>query len=427
MQSVIEPGYVSGTITIPASKSMMQRVCAAALLHSGRTKIINPGVSNDDKAALHIIAQLGATVTYLKDGSIEIVSNGIAPVSDTIHCGESGLSARMFLPIAALSDKPLTITGNGSLLKRPMQQAADALMKLGVNVDSDNAHLPFHIKGPMRALPITLDGQQSSQYLTGFIFAYAFAAEETVAITVQNLNSKPYIDMTLEVLERFGCKIFNDNYTTFQLNSHHPVKSDITYTIEADWSSAAFWLVAAAINGDLKICGLNMASHQADKAIMDVLAQAGVQTEISDSILHVKQTSTLQPFYFDATHSPDLFPVLSVLAAYCAGESRISGLHRLVHKESNRVDSITAMLSILGIEYKMKDDELIVTGGKKISGGTVSSFNDHRIAMAAAVAALGAERPVLIEDADSVAKSYPDFFAHLSQLGGRVTIKQTNT
>ena len=426
MQASVNPSFLKGSVQVPASKSMMQRVCAAALLHHGKTTVHNPGHSNDDKAALQIIQQLGADVNMLQD-SIEIISNGIHARTDIIDCGESGLAARMFIPIIALSDKRLTVTGSGTLMNRPMDVLDELLPHLGVATRSNNGYLPFDITGPLKACDIIVDGSVSSQFLTGLLFAFSYAARNRAKIHVNNLKSKPYIDMTLEVLELFGKTVKQVNYEDFIIDpSGFTKKTNVAVSIEADWSSAAFWLVAGAVNGDLNLAGLNIKSTQADKAILNVLKEAGASIDIGREGIKVSRTQALDAFCYNATDTPDLFPILAVLAAFCKGESCIKGTHRLLHKESNRLESISQMLHNFGIVFSAKGDELIIEGGHTLQCCEIDSFDDHRIAMAAAVAALGAEGPVIIHAAGAVSKSYPDFFSDLSLLGGKVTINNND-
>ncbi len=398
MQAIISPGKPSGSITPPASKSLMQRACAAALLHTGKTIINNPGISGDDKAALNIIQQLGAHVRHSKD-YIEITSHGINPNSDIINCHESGLSARLFIPIAALHHQPLTITGEGSLLSRPMDVFGEIFPSLGVSIERNNNLLPITIKGPLHPQNISIDGSLSSQFLTGLLFAYAFAAKEAVAITVTNLNSKPYIDLTLDVLRQFGKNITNNNYQNFTIHPQPELHDDIELTIEADWSAASNFVVADAITNGIEIKNLNTSSLQADRAILQV----------------VNKEKTA--FDFDATDCPDLIPILAVYAGTCNGISIIRGTNRLIHKESNRVASTTALLSSLGIAFIIEDNLMRITGTQQFKSCVVDSYNDHRMAMAAAVAALYADGDITINRAEAVAKSYPGFFKDLAALG----------
>ncbi len=399
MQVIVSPGNMSGLVAIPPSKSMMQRACAAALLHNGTTVITNPGYSDDDKAAISIIQQLGAEVYETVDNTVEIVSSGLRPKSDVIHCGESGLSARLFIPIAALSRSDITVTGTGSLQHRPMKEYLHVLPKLGVSVLETNDGLPMVVRGPMLPGNIEIDGSASSQFLTGLLTVYAFIATEPVHISVNHLVSKPYIDLTLQILRSFGKNIINEDYRKFIIDPKlHTHVDEVNIHIESDWSAGANFIIAQAMGADVYIKGLNQLSIQADAAIV--------------KIVHGDT-----PFTFDATHSPDLFPILSVYAGYCKERSEIKGLHRLVHKESNRIESIKAMLDNFGVSFSIADDVLIVEGGKTFKSCTIDAHNDHRIVMAAAIAALKAGGPVTIEGAEAVNKSYPAFFDDLLSLG----------
>ena len=416
MQAIVNPGEVKGTIKAVPSKSMMQRACAAALLHKGKTIIHNPGISEDDKAALGIIQQLGAKVVF-SDNKIEVISNGLVPLSDHIFCGESGLSTRLFTPIAALCNKSIRIDGSGSLLQRPMNELGHILPELGVQVNNFTGKLPFTVQGPLQAKTIKIDGSVSSQYLSGLLFAYCFSATADVTIFVERLKSRPYIDMTLEVLTHFGRPVMNEDYQAFHISpALFTETEEISITIEGDWSSAAVLLVAGAMAGDVTVEGLNIKSVQADKAILQVLKLADANIEEHEGKVRTVK-SQLKEFEFDATNCPDIFPIISVLACCCNGESYIKGLHRLWHKESNRAQSIAEMLLQFNVFFSIENDVLCINGGEGMWGSYIDSYNDHRIVMAASTGALQADSKVIIDNAEAVNKSYPGFFEDLVSLG----------
>lgn len=423
MKVRLTPSHLTGTIAAPASKSAMQRACAAALIRNGETILHNPGISNDDKAALNIIQQLGATVIE-RDNDIVIKSNGVQPVSDTIDCHESGLSIRMFTSIAALSHHPITVIGSGSLAKRPMNFFDDVLPQLGVDCKSHNGYLPLNIQGPLQPKNITVDGSLSSQYLTGLLMAYAAADAKEVTINVTDLNSRPYVDLTLQVLQSFGLKVpQNNNYGSFYFDAATTNRSTtINYTVEGDWSNAAFLLVAGAIAGDITIQGMDMHSVQGDKAIMEVLEKANASFTVTDNAIVIQQ-SALQAFDFDATDCPDLFPPLVALAAYGNGTSTIKGVHRLTHKESNRAATLQEEFGKLNVPVSFEEDKMMIKGGNILKGAAVSSCNDHRIAMATAIAALKADGDVVVNDAQAVNKSYPNFWKDMEKLGANLIIE----
>ena len=433
MKITIHPSQLSGAINAPASKSSMQRACAAALLVNGKSIIKNPGHSNDDKAALDIIKKLGAIVSEIDAETISVQSyflsnpGNITSKENTIHCGESGLSIRMFAPIAALCKNKITITGEGSLTTRPLNFFDEIFPQLGVAVQSNEGKLPITIQGPLQPKDIEIDGSLSSQFLTGLLFAYAASPRESanspVTIKVKDLKSKPYIDLTLEVMKQFGLELPETRgYEEFIFHKNSSQLSSSggrVATVEGDWSGGAFLLVAGAIAGPIMVTGLSLASTQADKKIVDALmaANAGIAMEAKGIKVHPAQ---MRAFEFDATDCPDLFPPLVALAAYCKGTTKIKGVSRLAHKESNRGLTLQEEFAKMGLQIDLEDDIMLVHGGGKLNGATVHSRHDHRIAMACAVAALKADGHTTIEDADAVNKSYPDFYNDLKTIGVKV-------
>ena len=424
MKVTIHPSQLKGSIRAPASKSSMQRALAAALLVKGTTIISNPGHSNDDKAILELIKALGASAEK-KDGKLVIESKGVMPVANEMNCGESGLGIRMFAPIIALSEKEITINGEGSLLTRPMDFFDEIFPQLHVKVKSINGKLPLVIQGPIQPANIEVDGSVSSQFLTGLLMAYAAVNAKDISIKVNNLKSKPYIDLTLDVMKQFGLNVpENKNYEEFIFTRNQTPDSRLTtldYTVEGDWSGGAFLLVAGAIDGPITVRGLDLTSSQADKAIIDALtsANAGIAIEANGIKIHPAE---MNAFGFDATDCPDLFPPLVSLAAYCKGETTIKGVGRLIHKESNRALTLQEEFGKMGVVIELKDDLMIIHGGKRVKGATIHTHHDHRIAMACAVAALKAEGETVIEEAGAVKKSYPDFFNDLKSLGASVSL-----
>jgi 3-phosphoshikimate 1-carboxyvinyltransferase len=427
MNVTISPSAVLGSLQAPASKSSMQRACAAALVSQTNTRIINPGSSNDDLAALRVIRGLGAVTENLPDGSLFIQSKGVRPVNDFVNCGESGLGIRMFAPLVALSSHTMTIEGEGSLLSRPMDFFDEIFPRLGVDVQSNMGKLPLRLKGPLVPSDIQTDGSLSSQFLTGLLMAYAAADAKDVSIRVSNLKSRPYIDLTLSVMREFGLKLpVNEDYTNFYFPSRPWIKPSgtIEYTVEGDWSGGAFLLVAAAIAGQATVLGLDPGSTQADKAIIQALQDAGVHLIIGKNEIQVGdgQLKELKGFEFDATDCPDLFPPLVALASVCRGSSFIKGVSRLAHKESDRALTLQEEFGKMGVDILVKGDLMGIKGTPVLKSATVHSRHDHRIAMATAVAALRAGGPVQIEKADAINKSYPAFFNDLSSLGVSVHV-----
>jgi 3-phosphoshikimate 1-carboxyvinyltransferase len=423
MRAIVYPAKISGSQVAPASKSSMQRACAAALLHHGQTHIYNPGHSNDDLAALDVIQNLGAIVTQHAD-HIEVSSNGVHPIGPEMNCGESGLGIRMFTPIAALSSQSITIQGKGSLVRRPMHFFDDIFPSLSIDIQSNKGLLPITIQGPLKTTNITVDGSLSSQFLTGLLMAYAAAGASNCTIEVNQLKSKPYIDLTLAVLKHFGWEVNHVNHERFTFTPRLAVKETIQYTVEGDWSGAAFLLVAGAIAGPISVKGLQLNSTQADKAVMTALESANASIVIDQDVITIGANEEgLNAFEIDATDCPDLFPPLVALASLCKGTSIIKGVNRLAHKESDRGLTLQTEFAKLGVTVLLEGDIMKIEGVEIIQANTVFSQHDHRIAMACGVAALRASGPIEITEAEAINKSYTDFFEHLQHLGAKVDIQ----
>jgi len=416
MRVKILPSEIKGDFVAPPSKSMMQRACALGLLNCGITTIFNPGYSNDDLAAISIVESLGATIQKYND-SIVIISSGNVHAKPDIFCGESGLSFRLFSIVAANGSNEFTITGTGSLLNRGMDTLIEMLHALDVKVSSNDSRLPFKINGPIVPKNISVDGSKSSQYLTGLLMALGSSAQEPITIVVENLVSKPYIDLTLDMMRFFGYEITHDAYQHFHINPKQKLEKNLDLAIEVDWSSASFFLVAGAIHGDINVSGLNINSTQADRMILDVLNQVGVNYSISNKQIQFSKTNDLKSFAFDATDCPDLFPPLVVLALHCNGISSIKGVHRLLNKESNRALTLQTVFSKMGAQIDIVDDEMIIQVNATLTGTEVESHHDHRIAMALSIAALSAKGETSILNAEAVDKSFPEFYDKLKLLG----------
>lgn len=416
MIKTIHRSTIAGAVSAPPSKSLTQRAIAAALLAPGKTVISNPSFCNDSLAALKMAEELGASVST-GDDYIEVTGSSQALSEVFLNCGESGLALRMFSPVAARLSRTCILSGEGSLLKRPVSMITDALSQLGTSAESDRGFLPLTIKGYLKGGRIEIDGSSGSQILTGLLIALP-CAETDSEINVLNLKSKPYIDLTLKLLEDFGIYVENHGYRRFVIPGKQAYKAR-NYSVEGDWSGSSFLLVAGALAGEVRVTNLQQGSLQADVAVIEALKLAGAEVVIeSDSVTTAKRKLT--SFDFDATDSPDLFPPLAALASGCRGITRIKGVSRLEHKESNRAMTIAGVLNGLGIITRISDDEMLIEGGK-VTGSTVSSCDDHRIAMMASVTALTGHGSVTVTGAEAVSKSYPEFFDDLSELGAKIS------
>jgi 3-phosphoshikimate 1-carboxyvinyltransferase len=415
MRKSVHPSRIEGEAKAPPSKSMMQRITAAALLAPGEAvRILNPSLCEDASAALRVAEGLGAEVVF-STGEIRI-RGGLRPRGVVLDCGESGLCLRLFAAVAALGREEIVLTGRDSLLRRPVSMIEAPLRDLGAACRTEKGFAPVRVRGPLRGGQASVDGSLSSQFLSGLLMALPLAARDS-RLDVLGLVSRPYVDMTLCVLSACGVTVENENYARFTIPARQRYKVG-EYVVEGDWSAAAGMLVAGAVGGAVRVTGLRPDSVQADRRILEALGEAGARVErTADGALVAK--GTLRAFSFDATDAPDLLPPLVALASHCRGTSHLLGAARVRQKESDRAAALAAEFGRLGAWVRVEGDTLEVSGGP-LGGATVGTHGDHRIAMALAAAAVAALEPVIIENAECVAKSYPRFFEDLASVGGRI-------
>ena len=408
----VKPGFRGGVVAIPASKSDAQRAYLAAALAPGKSTITGWGSSNDEHAMLTAIIQLGATVSMEED---ELIIEGIQhfPEMAVISAGESGLGIRLLSMVCAAHKGVFSVTGEGSLAERPMAFVETHLPLFGASCHTTNGKVPLEIHGPMYGATAKVDGSLSSQFISGLLMALPLV-DGNSELQVQQLISKPYIDMTLQTLEAFGIVVRTKAPSTYIIPGEQMYHAT-HYQIDADWSSASYWLVAAAIGHPVALRGLRLDSFQADKALMSFLQAANCQVIFKEDTISVDGSSR-KSFQVDATDCPDLFPALVTLAASCEGTSVISGASRLTYKESHRGLTLQSEFGKLGVKIDLIEDDMHIHGTGIISGGMVDSHNDHRIAMCLAIVATLADEVVEIQGAESVAKSYPDFWRDLEAL-----------
>lgn len=412
MDITISRGALKGRLTPPCSKSYAQRALAVSLLAEGESILRNIEFCNDTLSAIRCIESLGAEVRRIDDTTIA-VRGGFAPKSNLLQVGESGLSTRLFTPVASLADMPIVINGSGTLLHRPMTMMIEPLRRLGVEVRDGGGFLPIEVKGPIRGGEIEVDGSLSSQFVTGLLLALPLAKEDTT-LRVHGAVSTPYIAMTIDTAKRFGGKILHNDFSEFYIEGgQHYSATD--FAIEGDWSAAAMLLVAGAVAGEVTLDNISTLSLQADTAICNALVHAGASVINEENSITVAKRD-LQAFEFDATNCPDLFPALVALAAAAEGESVIVGTKRLEHKESNRAETLREEYAKLGIEVDIATENVMRVRGGEIRSATADGCHDHRIAMSLAVSALRSDGAVEIRGAECVEKSYPDFFRDLEHL-----------
>lgn len=395
MNVTIHPHTLSGTIEIPSSKSYAHRMLIAAALADKPTEVHLNVLSDDISATSDCLRTLGAGIHRTKTGFFIEPIHSKTVDACTLFCRESGSTLRFLLPVAAALGISCTFTGIGRLSERPNAVLTKALNAHGVHADSDL--LPISITGKLDGGVFEIPGNISSQYITGLLFALPLCGADSEIILTTPLESASYIDITLKTLARFGIRI-DLTETGWRIPGKQTYRSPGLVSVEGDWSAAAFWLAANTLGSDIECCNLNHTSLQGDRAIIAALGNLGKTIDVSNT--------------------PDLAPVLAVAAALHAGTTHITGAARLRIKESDRLRAVGDMLKNFGCSVDELDDSLIVHGGRPLKGCTVDGCRDHRIVMAAAIAATIAEGPVTITDAQAVSKSYPSFFEHFNQLGG---------
>lgn len=435
----------SGPLEMPVSKSFAQRAVIAAALADGESHLKGYTPCGDNEAALQVARNLGAEVTV--DGT-DVTIKGISASMGCLdmkelHVGESGLLTRMMIPLMAqLCPGPVDFSGEKTLLGRPLTGAAEIMKAFDAGISPDPVCVPLTVSGPLKSGRAEISGKHGSQLISGLLMALPFA-ERNSSLIVHEPKSIPYMFITLEVLKKFGIKIGNDmlggrdflesdgdwslcTEMVFKVRGGQKYKAaDIV--LEGDWSAAANFLVAGAVFGKAELSGLDTTSLQADLSIMDILMDAGASLSQLDGDRGniTVQRAPLKAVSVDASNCPDLFPIISVLAAFCQGTSRFSGVGRLANKESDRAAAITGMLTSMGVDASIDGDDLVIVGeplaqrimnGNLLKGGKYSSHHDHRMVMALKVASLGADGPIEIDDEGCVAKSFPQFHDIFSQI-----------
>lgn len=416
----ITPCPLSGRIKIPPSKSYAHRAIISAFLSGESCKINNIVLSEDILATLDCINALGGSFAYDENNStISIDKNRKAlPEKIRLDCRESGSTLRFFIPIALCFSSNLEFFGEGRLMSRPLTPYLEIFDKLGIQYSQTDQSLI--VQGSLKPGDFVIDGSVSSQFITGLLFALPLLDADSRIIIMNELSSKAYVDITLDVMKSFGINIENNSYNTFVIKGRQKYKSQ-SYTVEGDFSQAAFFLVAGALGCDIICDGLSQESLQGDKKILEILRETGAEIlQLGDTSFKAQSTPNMHGITVDADNTPDLVPILAVLFAFCQGESRIINAHRLRLKESDRLAAICDVLKKMGADIKEGENFLIIQGKQSLYGAEVSTHNDHRIVMATAIAACRCKGLVNIGGAmKAVKKSYPDFFEDYKRLGGK--------
>jgi len=410
---------LKGEVEAPPSKSYTHRILVAALLSNGKTVIEKPLVSDDTLATLEAIKAFGAYVEQ-KDGYWEVEGQPFIKTPEKpINCRESGTTLRFMIPVAALAQGKTTFVMGPSLSRRPITPLLQSLGDLGVKTQH-NPSLVVVYGGGIKGGETALRGDISSQFISGLLFACPRAKKDTHISLTKPVESKGYVDMTVEVLCKHSIKVeVSKDYSSIRIPSGQDYKP-FKHRVPGDFSSAAYLLAAAAITSSkIRIYNLDYTSKQGDKVILEILRQAGVNVHVGEN--HVEVHGAINnPIKIDAGDIPDLVPACTAIACYAVGRSEIRNARRLRYKESDRLTALYTEFKKMGAHITVKGNSLTITGPCELHGALIDPHNDHRIAMACAVAALGANGDSTIMNAECVSKSYPKFFRDLSLLGANI-------
>ena len=409
MNKIVKPFKYNSAIQVNASKSYAQRALILSAISFGESHLKNIDDSADVQAVIGCIIELGAEVKQVSPKEFRVRPATIALREKLVlNVGESGLALHLLAFIGTQFCQDFEVIGTGTLLKRSQKNLINLLEQLGLNVSHNNFQLPLRICGILNPSNVIFYASESSQAVSGMLMTFPLLKTPS-SLRLISPVSQPYIEMTLDIMSHFGIQLEKKNDVFY-----FPGKQQFfgnSYEIEGDWSGAATHIVGALISGKLELSGLNPTSKQADRAILKVVKSAGCEFHFVDSILHLNENKKIIAFSFDITDCPDLFPVLAILACAANGCSQISGLHRLLNKESNRLISVQEMLLRFGVESCVANDTIFIHGKGKVKAAEISSYKDHRIVMAASIAATISDGPISILNAEAIHKSYPAFFA----------------
>ena len=412
----IKPQKIRGTVQVPPSKSMAHRAIICASLARGKSTITNIEYSKDIEATILAMKALGTMIfeydDYLEiDGTTTFLKDHCE-----IDCHESGSTLRFMVPISIVCEANVHFTGKGRLGKRPLDVYYRIFDEQNISYLYRENVLDLYIKGRLRGGVFEIPGDVSSQFISGLLFALPLMDEDSRIIITSPLQSRGYIDLTIQMLNQFGIKIENHEYKEFVIRGHqqyHP--SD--YCVEADFSQAAFYLVAGALGNHVVLKGLNLKSAQGDKEAIDILERMGCKlTAMSEG--YQMYPGLLSATNIDGSQCPDIIPILALACAVSEGVTKIENIERLRIKECDRLSATVEVINQLGGIAKELNDAMIIEGVSSLSGGSVSSYNDHRMAMMEAIASTVCEDAVVIDDKECVSKSYPRFWEDFSMLGG---------
>ena len=428
MNVKISPSKLSGIINAPVSKSEAHRMLICAALADSPVKLFiarnTKELSDDINATINCLRSLGAEISFTEENSLTVTPLDFKNIPDEIEldCQESGSTLRFILPVASALCGHVKLKGRGRLPERPISELINAMENHGVKFSSER--LPFETSGKLQPGVYELPGNISSQYVSGLMLALPLLKADSAINLSSELKSAAYVGITLSSLKKFGIEIKQQN-NIYKISGGKKFVSPQKLSVGGDWSGAAFFLAAGALSGSVSVTGLSINSAQGDKKILDILRDMGADVKIDNEVITVspfKKNEKHKEIDIDIDSTPDLFPILAVTAACSDCDVNFYNASRLRLKESDRIASVASMIRSLGGKFEEKPDGLFVKGNCDLTGGLVEGCNDHRIVMAAAVAACKCAREATITDAGSVKKSYPEFFNDYSSLGGIVNV-----
>ncbi|WP_238903828.1 3-phosphoshikimate 1-carboxyvinyltransferase [Clostridium sp. YIM B02506] len=419
MNSVkITPGKLKGEVKIPPSKSMAHRAVICASLSKGKSKITNIEYSDDIIATINAMRALGSEIEIFDD-HLEIDGSSVFSKNvGEIDCNESGSTLRFMVPLAIAKEAEMRFIGKGNLGKRPLTTYYEIFDRQGIEYSYKDGELDLKVKGSIKGEEFKIRGDISSQFISGLLFTLPLIKEDSKIIITTNLESKGYIDLTLSMLDYYGINVVNNDYKEFIIKGNQKYTPK-DYKVEGDFSQSAFFLVADALGSDVLVKDLNMDSLQGDKEVIEIIERMGCKILSKEEGIKAK-VKDLTPTIIDAAQCPDIIPVLTVLASLTTGITKVINAERLRIKECDRLKAITRELNKLGASVTELENSLLIEGVESLTGGTVSSWDDHRIAMSLAIAATCAKDEVIIENPSCVKKSYPSFWRDYKLLGGKV-------
>lgn len=414
----ISPGVLNGTVSVPPSKSAAHRAVICAALSGGECKIAPIELSEDIKATIGCMKALGAEAD-VKDGVLTINGNNLfRNKTALLDCGESGSTLRFLIPVAAAGGVSAEFIGRGKLPERPIGVFCDCLPQNGTQCITEGG-LPLKISGQLQSGIYRVAGNISSQFITGLLLALPLLAGNSEIVLTSPAASTGYIDMTIDIMHEFGVEVTaSENGWHIRGGQHYKARS---YTVEGDWSQAAFFMTAAALGGTITIDNLNLHSCQGDKACVEIYKSLGAKISVDGNKVTITP-GILKAVSVHAQDIPDMVPALAAAAALAEGTTRITGAQRLRIKECDRLHAMTDGLKRLGADIEETEDGLIIRGVPRLKGGLAEGYNDHRIVMSLAVASAACDGDIIITDRESINKSYPSFFEDFRKLGGKADV-----